>query len=499
MKRSARKGRARVAGASGQALVPALIFLLVGCVGLYVAFNSFQMTSARIKLQNTADAAAYSAAVLQARDYNLAAYMNRAMVANQVTVAQAVALKSWVDDLDNLYTGGPADSLVNLYADNPSKWNTPKARGKLDTGPARAALDALLPTLVKGVDSINWSMSNLQVSFHNALYTAVPQLADAVVRRNQTDTHVTSGFFTSTRNAAQLAAWQTYTSIVTPSGNTGPDAFADVVTDPATLDAFVKNRDATRSTAPNYQQIRDTANRRCGPGNTITASVTHQGGTQLRTDKRGWESVDASMAFITITCIRNSTQTIGSHAGSANGNVVGLDWAGYGGYNNFGAPRFTQPSESVSAAMAEEVEKGSPLVSLDTSNGGLQPYQRINGVPLSSEAPRITIEVERSSNTLVKTAGLHGASDVKVDTNAAGGLMRALSSANAYFMRPDETGSSWLPGSLHNAANWARADGKTEYPSTFSPYWQAKLAPVSDAERAAAIADQIGQSTPVQP
>ena len=94
MKRSARKGRARVASASGQALVPALLFLLVGCIGLYVAFNSFQMTSARIKLQNTADDAAYSAAVLQARDYNFSAYTNRAMVANQVTAAQVVALKS---------------------------------------------------------------------------------------------------------------------------------------------------------------------------------------------------------------------------------------------------------------------------------------------------------------------------------------------------------------------------------------------------------------------
>ena len=96
MKRSARKGRARVAGASGQALVPALIFLLAGCIGLYVAFNSFQMTSAKIKLQNTADAAAYSAAVLQARDYNFSAYTNRAMVASCVaTLSLAASTASW--------------------------------------------------------------------------------------------------------------------------------------------------------------------------------------------------------------------------------------------------------------------------------------------------------------------------------------------------------------------------------------------------------------------
>ena len=78
-------------------MVPALLFLLMGGIGLYVAFGSFQMTSAKIKLQNTADAAAYSAAVLQARDYNFSAYTNRAMVANQVSAAQVVALKSWID------------------------------------------------------------------------------------------------------------------------------------------------------------------------------------------------------------------------------------------------------------------------------------------------------------------------------------------------------------------------------------------------------------------
>ena len=73
-------------------------------MAVYVVFHAFRGTTAKIKLQNTADAAAYSAAVLQARDYNFAAYTNRAMVANQVTVAQAVSLRSWIDDLDNTYT-----------------------------------------------------------------------------------------------------------------------------------------------------------------------------------------------------------------------------------------------------------------------------------------------------------------------------------------------------------------------------------------------------------
>jgi hypothetical protein len=77
--------------------------------------------------------------------------------------------------------------------------------------------------------------------------------------------------------------------------------------------------------------------------------------------------------------------------------------------------------------------------------------------------------------------------------------MRALSSANAYFVRPDETsfGGS-LMGGLLNSSQWARADHATEYPSLFSPYWQARLAPVSASERAAAQASQISAATQAQ-
>ncbi len=54
-----------------------------------------QQSIAKMKLQNTADAAAYSAVLAEARDYNFAAYTNRAIVANQVAVAQVVGITSW--------------------------------------------------------------------------------------------------------------------------------------------------------------------------------------------------------------------------------------------------------------------------------------------------------------------------------------------------------------------------------------------------------------------
>jgi Putative Flp pilus-assembly TadE/G-like len=493
MRRSARKGRARVASASGQALVPALMFLLVGCIGLYAAFNSFQMTSARIKLQNTADAAAYSAAVLQARDYNFSAYTNRAMIANQVSAAQVVALKSWIDELDATYSHSDLDDTINGIADHPAQWSTPKQTGEAEIAPVRAALDALLPTVARGIGSLNRALSVAQANYHAAIFTSVLDTTDAVARLNQPDTRVTGGHFLSPDNA-QLAAWASYSATLTPAGTPGPDGFADVVTDPNTLDGFVKNRDSVRSVAPNFQQLNDTADRICGANSSFTVNVTHDGGTQLRSDKAGWQSIDASTAHLRISCM-GPLEAIAGYGGSANGNinsfmthppfVASQDWEGYGGYFNFGYTGSSIPGR-VPDAMAMQFSN-SPGPSLDPDNGGLLPYQALEGTPYASQAPRITIEVTRGTDSLVKNVGLKGGGRLRLDDSASGGVMRALASANAYFVRPDETSTGdSIMGRLLNADPWARADNKTEYPSLFSPYWQATLAPVSAAERAAA-------------
>lgn len=517
MKRSARKGRARVASASGQALVPALIFLLVGCIGLYVAFNSFQMTSAKIKLQNTADAAAYSAAVLQARDYNFSAYTNRAMIANQVTAAQVVALKSWIDELDATYTPSDFDQTITGLADHPAQWSTPKSIGKQDIAPVRAALDALLPTVARNIGSLNRALSVAQANYHAAVVAAIPYTTEAIAQLNQPDTHATSGYFdiNNPQYKAQLAAWNSYTATFIPAGTTGTDEFADVVTNPSTLDKFVKNRHSSRSVAPNFQQMNDTANRICGANSSFTVGVTHEGGTQLRSDKSGWQSIDASTAQVLVSCL-GTFGGVAGYGGSANGNITSFmshppfaaweDWQGYsendptrpyGYYFNFGYDGSPRPGWQVPEAMARQFSIG-PGPSLDPVNGGLLPYQEVNGIQGSSRAPRITIEVTRNSNTLVKTVGLQGGGRLKLADGTAADAMRALSSANAYFVRPDETPAGSVIGGLLNADQWARADHKTEYPNLFSPYWQATLAPVSDSEREAAQARQRSEASQVQ-
>jgi hypothetical protein len=79
----------------GQAL---LWFLAMGAAlaATFVAvYGVGQVTSEKQKIVNAADAAAYSGGMAQARILNLTSYTNRAVIANEVFIAQMISLDSW--------------------------------------------------------------------------------------------------------------------------------------------------------------------------------------------------------------------------------------------------------------------------------------------------------------------------------------------------------------------------------------------------------------------
>lgn len=105
---------------SGQALPLGLALVLFGVFGALVLFNTGKVTTDKTKLVNAADAAAYSGSVWQARALNYQAYTNRAMVANQVSIAQAVTLQSWASygaiTSENIATVLRPIPVANIFA-----------------------------------------------------------------------------------------------------------------------------------------------------------------------------------------------------------------------------------------------------------------------------------------------------------------------------------------------------------------------------------------------
>jgi putative Flp pilus-assembly TadE/G-like protein len=79
----------------GQAMVFVVVFIGMVLLALVFLFRAGMITSEKMRVQNAADAAAYSVAIIEARDLNFISYMNRAMVANEVAIAQSIGLLSW--------------------------------------------------------------------------------------------------------------------------------------------------------------------------------------------------------------------------------------------------------------------------------------------------------------------------------------------------------------------------------------------------------------------
>ncbi len=98
----------------GQILPFAAAFLVLCCALFYFAANTGQLTVEKTRVTNAADAAAYSAGVVQARALNLTAYSNRAIIANQVAVAQALSLTNELNHITSTYTATDSSVVEEL-------------------------------------------------------------------------------------------------------------------------------------------------------------------------------------------------------------------------------------------------------------------------------------------------------------------------------------------------------------------------------------------------
>jgi hypothetical protein len=79
---------------SGQAIVYLVAMLPIIFLSVLVVYNTATAAREKMKLQNTADAATYSANVLTARTLNYLAYTNRAMAANEASIATLASVQT---------------------------------------------------------------------------------------------------------------------------------------------------------------------------------------------------------------------------------------------------------------------------------------------------------------------------------------------------------------------------------------------------------------------
>ena len=178
-----RPARQRGAAQRGQALVFVTIVMLAVLLALLTMYSMGQLTTEKMKLQNTADAAAYSSAVAQARDYNFAAYTNRAMIANQVAMAQMVGLTSWARNYDATFnTMASQIPTFPFGVVGDIMWEVPLNILKPVSEAFKSGIDAGAPIISTGLAVIIDALGTAQLVYHYGTAFTVAQTLGVVPR-----------------------------------------------------------------------------------------------------------------------------------------------------------------------------------------------------------------------------------------------------------------------------------------------------------------------------
>ena len=447
----------------GQALAFATLFLVAVLLVMLTMYSVGQLAIEKMRLQNTADAAAYSAALEQARDYNFSAYTNRAMIANQVAVAQVVGMTSWARNYSDVFStltpevewmaqGVVADimwtpevEILGPIANGLKSFMN--AYGPVSAGILNVLIDGLgfgqqvfhygtALTVAQTLGVLNQVASDIYnaTGFDiSGLTNIVSDPSYDIIQKNDPDAHLSNlgvaAFVYNTVN------WLGFTKQYDPTANGGTgdgaspndNRFAHVAVD--SMDGFYKQR--TRPYVPFPWPLPSVfADPTYIVGGPMVYGFTmllfHNGGTELKNNNKTWSAMDVTSffglvtvpiyippfgPFLNLPILPWLVPPLGSGAGGAA--QVGSSSNLSGSGNNFDdyADAYGKSYSANAIAAAEQEGKGAGStmgLAVPSSSGGLRKYYDVKDVTQATDAdhhsdvaPAIMIEVVKPSSSLL--------------------------------------------------------------------------------------------------
>ena len=457
--------RRRAVRQRGQAVVWLLGTMAAAAAVLLGVYSVGQLTVAKQKTVNAADAAALSGATVEARVLNLVAYNNRSIIANEVFLAQTLSLESWLGYAQQ--TGQNISIVTNFIPYVGPALARILQQAARAAGQARNGVSRFTDVLIPIMEGLKTGFSLAHRTVLAAGGALAEDAASNVVQANR------ANFGTHTDAGVQMdngAAVRVLTVVQNERPWLGPRSFAKQYSGNDRGDAkqvLLDSRDAF------------SVNR---PGNSFPFHITipfvakmdKQGGTRLQGFDR-WEAQD--------------TLQIGTWDFSK------MDW-------DFGMPVGWGRANADRNGTAGSRWGGDLVHSLAYNDGRSHSHRRWSDVPslfdMRSEAPAerdslhidFFVAVQRpQANTLTsQTLGMgsavnNPAGSTDMNENLSGNKLSALSKGVVFFERPkrglanDATASPlWRPGNAK------------EYGSLYSPYWQARVTDLTMGEKAALMA-----------
>ncbi|AMP10611.1 flp pilus-assembly TadE/G-like family protein [Collimonas arenae] len=440
----------------GQTLILFLGFAAALVSAFLIAFNTGQTSNAKMRAMNAADAAAYSGAVWEARTLNFQAYMNRAMIANEVAIAQSVSLRSWVSYVDTFMT-----NINDITQFIPYVGEVTTAVQKAIKGVDKF-VQASLPLGEQILRGVNFVASSSQQAINVIGVKAATELAGGVAQANGAQLTGPNTPLTGTLFLSNEASWLGLTSSYCRTTNFACSNDLRRLREVAlnSRDGFTYSR-AWKDRWPFMLPF--------------IFNVRKQGGTDL-IDYDSWKGLDSAELQ------RWNPKKMSWGKG------VPLGWGGAQAYNPNVVTRVGTHG-SINEWDHFDGRKANTTANYDNQKKMLFPFPNYRDiakpavqnadlhVPFAVEVFIPKNQIKTSDEMLSKDgkpaqAILFNGTVVNPSPNFANGNegVYALATGCVRFSRP--IGSE-------------RASGRTEYPSLFNPYWRASLATNSRINRLA--------------
>lgn len=450
---------------AGQALIYGLFMLTAGLAALFFLFNVGQLTQEKTKLVNTSDAVAYSAGVMHARAMNFAAYTNRALVANELAIAQSVSLASWGE-----YIVEHGQSAVGLGCSNGA-----------NSEPAAVLLLRYLPVctaLGLGTSSGTWPAMDAGIQAIGVGTVALSQASNALI---QTAQSVLKTSQNAMGLALPLARLEVMKDVANANYQGDGSIRVDVIPLRDTFSRYSRNPDSQTGSLPMVQEYAGANRTRM---RNVVVDVVNQDGF---TRSRNWSDTAILPSCIAFNGIfRNrvvrsgGTQLIGFDEWRANDQATYFRWQL--SWPKFGPPSCVQTAQGLGTGIQRATPSGTIFAASHNWNyGGFPSFADLSAEALQDPDPKaqFAVRILREAN---QTRTSDARSDIKTtprlnayisgapkDAVAGAKVYVGLSAAETFFKRPTD-----------------RADGMQEIGSLFNPYWQTHLMPVPDSVRRAA-------------
>lgn len=473
----------------GQALIYGIFLLIGGLASLFFLFNTGQLTREKTKLANTTDAVAYAAGVVEARALNFNAYANRALVANEVLIAQMVSLSSW-----SQYVGDHIDGIPDVFARCPepiASYYIPWGGGffsnaALVGGEYSAACNVLTERTYNVGEQIKQYTSS------------IPTVAEGVVA----GVEVVKGTVKGGVDAMHLGLRVTRARVMQDlaDANYRSDGGVSVDVIPVLSDdwgGFTK-----KYSGDDRERFAEVTRLAAYGDNTGDAFVRDRSWTASQLIPTDWQCM-ADWKRNEVQR-RGGTRLVNYDEWSAGDSVTYLSYSG--GFTWWGRPKCSSRTESIgrgsqdAQATSDSSSSSSSSSSTWSEYTGLPSFYDLSPAMLAKNSNldesdaallKFTVRLRRKIRETVTSEGRSGVvttptlnnyhAQAAQDVATGDRVLSEIATSEVFFRRPEAQGDN----------SYGRSQGKpVELGSLFNPYWQVRLVQSSASDRAAARALQ---------